>query len=91
MRQAGGTEDLIDAITEGADPDGEPQRLRQLLYFARKLTLLPNSMSRRDTDDLRAAGLSDLEILQTVQVTAYYNYVNRTANALGVELEQDEG
>jgi alkylhydroperoxidase family enzyme len=36
---------------------------------------------------LRSAGLSDEEILHATQVTAYFNFVNRMAHGLGVELE----
>jgi uncharacterized peroxidase-related enzyme len=90
LRKAGGSEDLVEALTSGEEPDTETKRLRRIIYFVRKLTLLPNSMSRRDADDLRLAGLSDYEILQTVQVAAYCNYANRLAVALGVELETGE-
>jgi len=89
LRQAGGSADLVDALVAGEEPDTEPVRLRRVVYFARKLTLLPNSMSRHDVDNLRGAGLSDREILQTVHVTAYFNYTTRLGIALGVELEGD--
>jgi uncharacterized protein YciW len=36
---------------------------------------------------MRAAGLSDRDIVDANQVVAYYNYVNRVADGLGVELE----
>jgi alkylhydroperoxidase family enzyme len=44
-------------------------------------------MEERDVERLREAGLSDAEILDACQITAYYNYVNRLADGLGVELE----
>jgi alkylhydroperoxidase family enzyme len=40
-----------------------------------------------DVEALRAAGLTDSAILDVAQVTAYYAYVNRLADGLGVELE----
>jgi uncharacterized peroxidase-related enzyme len=58
-----------------------------ILDYAVKLTLSPRTMGRRDVERLRDAGLSDAEILDVCQVTAYYNYVNRLADGLGVELE----
>jgi uncharacterized peroxidase-related enzyme len=90
LQRAGGSKDLIDALISGEEPDTESKRIRRLIYFARKLTLLPNSMTRRDADDLRLAGLGDYEILQTVQVAAYYNYTTRFAAALGAELEKED-
>jgi uncharacterized peroxidase-related enzyme len=89
LLRAGGSEELLDALQVGAEPDLEGHRLQRLIYFARKLTLLPGSMSRRDNDDLRAVGFTDLDILQAAQITAYYNYINRLANGLGVELEPE--
>ena len=35
------------------------------------------------------AGASDVEIHATVQVAAYFNYINRVADALGVDLEPE--
>ncbi|HYX86892.1 MAG TPA: hypothetical protein VE777_18130 [Gaiellales bacterium] len=38
---------------------------------------------------LRAAGLDDRAIVDANQVVSYFNYVNRVADGLGVELEAD--
>ena len=45
-------------------------------------------MEERDVQRLREVGLSDAEILDVCQVASYYNYVNRLADGLGVELEE---
>jgi alkylhydroperoxidase family enzyme len=44
-------------------------------------------MSRADTDDLSAEGLSDAAIHDAAAIIAYFNFVNRIAQGLGVELE----
>lgn len=44
-------------------------------------------MTERDVDALRAVGLDDRAIVDANQVVAYFNYVNRVADGLGVELE----
>lgn len=54
-----------------------------------KLTHEPHRCSRADVEALRAAGASDEEIHATVQVAAYFNYINRVADALGVDLEPE--
>ena len=41
-------------------------------------------------EPMRAAGLSDAEILDTNQVAAYYAYANRLVDGLGVRLETPE-
>ncbi len=37
---------------------------------------------------LRGQGFSDTAIHDAVQVISYFNYINRVADALGVDLEQ---
>lgn len=62
---------------------------RALLDYAVKLTRTPGEMSRSDVEALRAAGLSDRAIHDAAQVAGYFNYINRIADGLGVELESD--
>jgi len=44
-------------------------------------------MTEEDVIALRSVGFSDAAILDINQVTAYFAYVNRMADGLGVELE----
>ena len=59
------------------------------LRYAEKLTLAPGEMRETDIADLRAAGANDGEILEVNQVCAYFNYVHRLLNGLGVTLKGD--
>jgi NAD(P)H-hydrate epimerase len=58
-----------------------------LLAYALKLTRTPAATTQEDVDALREHGLDDRAIVDANQVVAYYNYVNRVADGLGVELE----
>jgi alkylhydroperoxidase family enzyme len=58
-----------------------------MLQYVEKLTLTPRDMARSDVDALRAAGFTDRDILDIATVAAYYAYVNRIADGLGVQLE----
>lgn len=58
-----------------------------MLDFAVKLTLTPHQMSSADTQTLRSHGFDDTAIHDITQVTAYFNYINRIADALGVDPE----
>lgn len=60
---------------------------RSLCSYAEKLTLEPTAMGEADVAALRAAGLSDPAIHDATQVVGYFNYINRIADALGVEPE----
>lgn len=44
-------------------------------------------MSPADLDELRKQGLDDRAIHDATQVISYFNYINRVADALGVEAE----
>ncbi|MBD3403177.1 peroxidase [candidate division GN15 bacterium] len=58
-----------------------------ILDFAEKITKNAAGIKRAYVDTLRAQGFDDHLIHDIVQVTAYFNYVNRLADALGVELD----
>ncbi len=58
-----------------------------MLDYVVKLSLEPWEMGEADIQELRDAGFSYAGILDIVQVTGYYAYVNRLADGLGVELE----
>jgi uncharacterized peroxidase-related enzyme len=81
-----------DALVRGlsTDPDGLPldPRRRALVRYALKLTRTPQALSREDIEALRAVGLSDAAIHDAAAITAYFNFVNRIASGLGVELEE---
>src|SRR6266498_924995 len=59
-----------------------------LCSYARKLTRTPAAVSEADVAALRRAGLDDRAIVDANQVVAYFNYVNRVVEGLGVELEE---
>jgi uncharacterized peroxidase-related enzyme len=61
---------------------------RALCEYAEKLTITPSSMSPGDLDTLRSHGLDDRAIHDATQVVGYFNYINRIADALGVEHEE---
>jgi uncharacterized peroxidase-related enzyme len=62
---------------------------RALSELAVKLTREQRRMGEADVQALRGLGLGDRAIHEAVQVIAYFNYITRIADALGVELEPD--
>ena len=47
----------------------------------------PSQVAPADVDELLSAGLTARDVIDTNQVVAYFNYVTRVAEGLGVELE----
>ncbi|MCC7011083.1 MAG: peroxidase [Planctomycetes bacterium] len=62
-------------------------RWRALAEYAERLTLAPHAIGELDLAPLRAVGLSDAAIHDAIQVIAYFNYINRVADGVHVELE----
>ena len=60
---------------------------REMLDYAIKLSVVPSSVTLNDVEQLRKVGFEDPAVLDICQVTSYFNYVNRLADGLGVELE----
>ena len=57
---------------------------RVMLDYVVKLTKDAVQCSRADHDKLRAVGFDDKGILQITLIAAWFNYINRVADALGV-------
>ena len=53
------------------------------------VTRTPATIRRRDVEALRKYGLTDRDILDAVQVISYFNYINRVADALGIDPEPE--
>ena len=62
---------------------------RALCAYGEKLTRAPSEMGEQDAAALRAVGLDDEAIHDAIQVVAYFNYINRVADAVHVDLEED--
>ena len=62
-------------------------RERALVEYALKLNDAPATMAEGDLAPLRAAGLTDAEILHANLVVSYFAFANRLTLGLGVELE----
>lgn len=58
-----------------------------MLSYVEKLTRTPGAMVESDVASLQRSGFTDYDILDIATVTAYYAYVNRIADGLGVQLE----
>ncbi len=64
-------------------------RLHALCDFAVKLTHESTSIRQGDIDALRSQDLDDAAIHDAIQVIAYFNYINRVADAVGIEDEPE--
>ena len=66
----------------------ESPRHKALLAYAAKLTLDPKEVTEDDIKDMRDVGITDEEIVRANLIASYFNFSNRIALGLGVELEE---
>ena len=66
---------------------GLERREVALLAYADLLTRTPAAVTGKDIEALREAGLDDRAIHDACAIVAYFAFVNRIADGLGVELE----
>lgn len=72
----------VDYRTASLDPAD-----RALLDYAAELTRDPGGMGEGQVQSLKDHEFSDTAIHDICQVSAYFNFVNRMADGLGVEIE----
>ncbi len=82
-------DDLITALENESIPSEIDQQDHSLLQYAENLTRNPASIVAGDVEALRSAGLDDRGIHDACCIIAYFAFVNRVADGLGVELEAD--
>ena len=80
-------DELLLRIETDFETAGLDARRLAMLSYATKLTRDPGAMTAEDVSALRRVGFRDADVLAIAEVTAYYAYVNRIADALGVSLE----
>ncbi len=80
-------EELVGALTRDYRTAPIPEADRVMLDYVVKLTRDATQIGRADHERLRGAGFDDVAILQITLIAAWFNYINRVADALGVGRE----
>lgn len=83
-------EPLLERLSKEPEKAPLPGRSGAIVAYAVKLTRTPFAADEKDVDRLKAAGLSDAEVLDVNLITAYFNFVNRIALGLGVGFSDEE-
>lgn len=75
------------ALGKASVPAELSPREQALVEYANALTSHPEKGVAKQVEALKKAGLKDEEILQAAQIVGYFNFANRLAIGLGVDLE----
>ncbi len=84
LRRASLDEELAAALRRDYTQANLSEPDRAMLDFAVRLTTAAYKMTPDDLARLRAVGFDDVAILQITLIAAWFNYINRVADALGV-------
>jgi uncharacterized peroxidase-related enzyme len=77
-------EALVDAIQRDYRTAPIDERDRVMLEYVEQVTRDATGVTPAHHERLRAAGFDDRGILQITLIAAWFNYINRVADALGV-------
>jgi len=90
LRRLLNDEPLADRIEQDWRAADLGERRDAMLEYAELLTRDPGQMTPAMVQSLQRAGFSDRDVLEICEVVAYYAYVNRIADGLGVSLEHED-
>ena len=85
LRAEVGSQDLALAIQDDYRTAGLEAKETALLDYAVKLTRSPSQMKEGDVSCLRRHGFTDEQIVDAVHCIAYFNFINRVLDGLGVD------
>jgi uncharacterized protein YciW len=86
LRAAGGDDLTAEFIQNDWRKAELTEAERAMLEYTEKLTIAPASMTEQDVESLRAVGWTDRDILDIVQVCAYFNFRVRIVDGLGLQV-----
>ena len=76
--------DLVDALEKDYTTAPVTTQERVMLDYVVKITQDATKVWKDDHERLHAAGFDDKAILQITLIAAWFNYINRVADVLGV-------
>ena len=81
------TDDQISQIVADFQAADIDDTTKAILEFAVKVTKAAPTVIQADLEHLRSYGLTDEALFAIVEVVGFFNYVNRIADAFGIELD----
>ena len=78
---------LVDALEKDYTSAPISEQDRVMLDYVVKVTKDATKVWKDDHEKLRSVGFDDRGILQITLIVAWFNYINRVADALGVGRE----
>lgn len=84
-KMLGMSEERIEEVLQGVDSMNVPESEKALLNFCIKASGKENyKILKEEIDALKEMGYSDIQILEAVSITGYFNYINTLSNVFGL-------
>ena len=84
-KMLGLSERRIEEILQGVDAIDTDEKDKALLHFCIKASQKENyKILKEEIDALKAMGWSDIQIVEAVAITGYFNYINTLSNVFGL-------
>ena len=84
-KMLGLTEERIEEILQGVDAINTDAKEKALLNFCIKASQKDNyKILKEEIDALKDMGYSDIQIVEAVAITGYFNYINTLSNVFGL-------
>lgn len=86
-RHYGTPDDLIDDLMKGIHNAPIDERIKPVLSYVRMLTLAPGRVTKSDVTALYDAGWDDTAVSHAALVCAFFSFMNRWVDGLGIEAD----
>ena len=84
-KMLGMNDERIEEVLEGVDSIHTSEKEKALLNFCIKASKKDNyKILKEEIDALKDHGYSDVQILEAVAITGYFNYINTLSNVFGL-------
>lgn len=84
-KMLGMSEERIEEVLQGVDAMNVPENEKALLNFCIKASKKDNyKILKEEIDALKKIGYSDVQIVEAVAITGYFNYINTLSNVFGL-------
>lgn len=85
-KACGLTPEILEALLDDFESAPVEERLRPILAYARKLTAEPAKITDSDAAAIKDAGWDDDALFYTVSVVSLFNFYNRFADGVGLDI-----
>lgn len=84
-KMLGMSEERIQEVLQGVEAINTDKKEKALLNFCIKASKKDNyKILKEEIDTLKEMGYSDVQILEAVSITGYFNYINTLSNVFGL-------